>query len=169
MKTQSLIFLLPILCFSCSANAQSGSNAQTPNQEVGTKQDTLDILAIYRLNIEDKGDLRILQETWSADARWVNAFGRVFTGRDTIMNWLDALYRRPGYAASYIARQDDPEIRFLRPDVVIVHEYHEREGQIINDQVTPTRKIHSTYLLTKENGKWLIRDKVTMDERARSQ
>ena len=75
---------------------------------------------------------------------------------------------QPGYAASNISLQDDPEIKFLRPDVVVIHEYHEREGQLINNQVTPTRKINSTYILTKENGIWLIRDKVTMDERERS-
>ena len=71
----------------------------------------------------------------------------------------------PGYAASRITRRNDPQIAFIRPDVAILHEYHEREGQIINDKITPTRKVNTTYILSKEKGIWLIRDKVTMDER----
>lgn len=137
------------------------------NELIATSQDTMEILNVYKLNITER-DLKVIQTTWSEDARWLNAFGRVFVGRDAIMNWLEYLYGMPGYAASHISRQDNPEIKFLRPDVVVIHEYHEREGQIINNQVTPTRKINSTYILTKENGIWLIRDKVTMDERERS-
>jgi hypothetical protein len=128
----------------------------------------MDIVHVYYLNIADKGDLNALKNTWSEDARWLNAFGRVFVGRDTVISWLNSLYKNPGYAVSHISRQDNPEIKFLRPEVVVIHEYHEREGQVIKNQVTPTRKIISIYILTKENGIWLIRDKVTMDERERT-
>ena len=49
-----------------------------------------------------------------------------------------------------------------------MHEYHERDGQIINNELTPTRRINNTYVMSKEKGAWQIRDKVTMDERERS-
>ncbi len=167
MKTEYLHILILMLFVSCSANENSKIVNNELDQLIATSQDTMDILNVYELNIKE-GDLKAIRTTWSEDARWLNAFGRVFVGRDTIINWLEYLYRMPGYAASNISRQDNPEIKFLRPDVVIIHEYHEREGQIINNQVTPTRKINTTYVLTKENGIWLIRDKVTMDERERS-
>ena len=129
-----------------------------------TSQDTIDVLNVYKLNIEE-GNLDTLQTTWAKDARWLNAFGRVFVGKDTVKSWLKHLYSMPGYAASRIIRRDDPQIAFIRPDVAVLHEYHEREGQIINGKIMPTRKINTTYILSKEKGIWLIRDKVTMDER----
>jgi hypothetical protein len=152
----------------CTTKENNKSNYNTNEQIIATAQDSIDILNIYNLNIADKGDLNALKKTWSEDARWLNAFGRVFIGRDTIISFLNYLYKQPGYAVSNISRQENPDIKFLRPDVVVIHEYHEREGQLINNQVTPTRKINSTYILTKENGIWLIRDKVTMDERERT-
>ena len=129
-----------------------------------TSQDSIDVLNVYKLNIEE-GNLDTIQTTWAEDGRWLNAFGRVFVGRDTVISWLKHLYSMPGYAASRITRRNDPQIAFIRPDVAILHEYHEREGQIINDKITPTRKVNTTYILSKEKGIWLIRDKVTMDER----
>lgn len=167
MRIRYFSFLLIILFASCARKENNKSNYENTQLFV-TAQDSADILSVYNLNIADKGDLIALEKTWSEDARWLNAFGRVFYGRDTVMKFLDYLYKQPGYAVSTVGRQDDPEIKFLRPDVAIIHEYHEREGQKINDQLTPTRKINSTYILTKENGAWLIRDKVTMDERERS-
>lgn len=163
-------FSLLILIFiaSCTSNENNKFNYHQKKQLNTTSQDSIDILNVYNLNIADKGELDALKNTWSEDARWLNAFGRVFHGRDTVISFLDYLYKQPGYAVSNISRHDEPEIRFLRPDVVVIHEYHEREGQEINNRVTPTRKINSTYILTKENGVWLIRDKVTMDERERS-
>jgi hypothetical protein len=125
------------------------------------------VLNVYRLNIQE-GNLDAIKTTWAEDARWLNAFGRVFVGRDTVISWLKYLYAMPGYAASSITRQDEPQITFIRPEVAILHEYHEREGQIINAVVTPTRRINTTYILSKEKGAWLIRDKVTMDERGQS-
>ena len=129
-----------------------------------TSQDTIDVLNVYKLNIEE-GNLDKIQTTWAEDGRWLNAFGRVFVGRDTVISWLKNLYSMPGYAASRITKRNDPQIAFIRPDVAILHEYHEREGQIINGKITPTRKVNTTYILSKEKGTWLIRDKVTMDER----
>lgn len=168
MIIKSLYLVVPIFIASCTTKESSNSIFKENNTLNITLQDSIDILNIYNINIADKGDLDALKKTWSEDARWLNAFGRVFHGRDTVISFLDYLYKQPGYVVSNISRQDNPEIKFLRPDVAVIHEYHEREGQEINNKVTPTRKINSIYILTKENGVWLIRDKVTMDERERS-
>ena len=113
------------------------------------------------------GNFEERKNIWSEDGRWLQAFGRVFHGRDTINNFIKYLHANTGYTASQISVLSDPEIKFLRPDVAVVHQHTVREGQIINDVVTPARKINTTYIITKENGIWLLRDKVTMDERER--
>lgn len=168
---KNLFIVLAIAVFAgCVPKDSSNKKPEefSTNTMAMTSQDTIDLLNIYRLNIEE-GKIDAIQTTWSEDARWLNAFGRVFIGRDTVISWLRFLWSEPGYAASRITRQDEPKITFIRPDVAVIHEYHEREGQVINAVVTPTRKINTTYILSKEKGTWLIRDKVTMDERERSE
>lgn len=80
----------------------------------------------------------------------------------------ERLYADPGYRESKMTRSDPPEIIFIRPDAAVVHEYHEREGQRLSDNsVIPIRRIHTTFVLTKESGEWLVRYQHIMDERER--
>ena len=168
MKRMS-IFLALFILISC----KHGEDSKLVNREVSlenaivTSQDTADVLKTYHQSLNVDND-SINKLVWAQDARWLQAFGRVFKGRDTIISFTRHLNRSPGYAVSKVSRQDDTEVTFIRQDVAIVHEYHEREGQVINGQVTPTRRINTTYVLSKENGIWKIRDKVTMDERERT-
>jgi len=163
------IFLAILILVSCRQAGDSKQANRGANLESGmvTSQDTADVLKTYHqsLNIENDSINKII---WAQDARWLQAFGRVFKGRDTIISFTKYLNRSPGYAVSRVSRQDDAEITFIRPDVAVLHEHHEREGQIINGLITSTRKINTTYILSKENGVWKIRDKVTMDERERT-
>ena len=150
--------------YSCT---QHKSDVSKMEKTIPSRQDTASVITTYKnsLNVDNDSLNRII---WAEDARWLQAFGRVFHGRDTIISFTRYLHSASGYAVSTVGRQDEPEVIFIRPDVAILHEYHEREGQRINNIVTPTRKINTTYLMSKENGYWQIRDKVTMDERERS-
>ena len=56
-------------------------------------------------------------------------------------------------------------MRFVRPDVAVVHTYAERVGQIEKGKVIPKRKIHSQIVVSKEDGKWLIQSVLIMDEK----
>lgn len=103
---------------------------------------------------------------YAPDAVWINAFGRRRVGPDSIEAFLGRLYADSGYAASRLVRQQVPEVRFIRPDVAVVHEYHEREGQRLADgSVIPIRRVHTTFVLSKESGRWLVRYQFIGDER----
>ncbi|HTF31092.1 MAG TPA: DUF3828 domain-containing protein, partial [Flavitalea sp.] len=78
---------------------------------------------------------------------------------------LQGLYDDPGYKESVKIREDKPEITFIRPDVAVAHQYEELEAQRIRGVLLNTRKIHITLVISKENGKWLIRNQVIMDEK----
>jgi uncharacterized protein (TIGR02246 family) len=106
---------------------------------------------------------------YAPDAVWINAFGRRRAGPDSIEAFLSRLYADPGYGESRLARQEAPEIRFIRPDVAVVHEYHEREGQRLADgSVIPIRRVHTTFVLSKESSHWLVRYQFISDERERA-
>ena len=105
---------------------------------------------------------------YAPDAVWINAFGRRRVGPDSIETFLSRLYADSGYAASRPVRQEVPEIWFIRPDVAVVHEYHEREGQSLADgRIIPVRKVHTTFVLSKESGRWLVQYQFIGDERER--
>lgn len=103
---------------------------------------------------------------YAPDAVWINAFGRRREGPDSIGAFLGRLYADPGYATSRMVREAAPEVRFIRPDVAVVHEYHEREGQrLANGSVIPIRRVHTTFVLSREGGRWLVRYQFIGDER----
>jgi hypothetical protein len=168
MKNINLIFLAVILV-GCAQTEEKTEKSLTSNIQEQRQIPIEDSLAIKNIiDIQSKsGNFEEREKIWSEDGRWLQAFGRVFHGKDTITSFEKKLHGNAGYAASSVSVRDAPEIKFLRPDVVVVHQYHEREGQVINEVVTPTRRINTTYIITKENGTWLLRDKVTMDERER--
>lgn len=114
-------------------------------------------------------DAHAERAVYAPDAIWINAFGRRRVGPDSIEAFLGRLYADPGYAASRMVREEAPEVRFLRPDVAVVHEYHEREGQrLANGSFIPVRRVHTTFVLSKERGRWLVRYQFIGDERERS-
>jgi len=105
---------------------------------------------------------------FAPNAVWINAFGRRLVGPDSIEAFLVRLYADSGYAGSRMVREEAPEVRFIRPDVAVVHEYHEREGQRLADgTVIPVRRVHTTFVLSKDSGRWLVQYQFIGDERER--
>lgn len=111
-------------------------------------------------------DARAERAVYAPNAVWINAFGRRREGPDSIAAFLGRLYADPGYAASRLVREAAPEIWFIRPDVAVAHEYHEREAQRLADgSVIPIRRVHTTFVLSKERGDWLVRYQFIGDQR----
>lgn len=104
---------------------------------------------------------------FAADADWTSAFGRRLRGRDAISQWFEALVKSADYGAGAdVPASRKVDVRFVRPDVAVVHEYIERVGQIdpTIKKAMSTRKIHIQFVLSKQEGKWLIQTELIMDE-----
>jgi uncharacterized protein (TIGR02246 family) len=122
----------------------------------------------HRARAQRSHDAHAERTIYAQDAVWINAFGRRQVGPDSIEAFLGRLYADSGYAASRLVRQEVPEVRFIRPDVAVVHEYHEREGQRLADgSIIPIRRVHTTFVLSKESGRWLVQYLFMGDERER--
>lgn len=161
------VFILSVFVYGCVQIDTSERTTVEQNVAIQNAADTLTIKNIIEIQRKRK-NFEERESIWAEDGRWLQAFGRVFNGKDSIISFIKVLHNNPGWSESSISSFKEPEIKFLRPDVAVVHQYHEREGQVINGIVTPTRRINTTYILTKEDGTWLLRDKVTMDERERT-
>lgn len=134
--------------------------------------DSIAVLQVIerRAEAQRMHDAHAERTIYAPDAVWINAFGRRRAGPDSIEVFLVSLYADSGYSASRLVRQAVPEVRFIRPDVAVVHEYHEREGQRLTDgSMIPIRRVHTTFVLSKESGRWLVQYLFIGDERERPQ
>jgi uncharacterized protein (TIGR02246 family) len=134
----------------------------------GRAVDSIAVLRIIERRTEAMRahDAHAERSVYAPDAVWINAFGRRRVGPDSIGAFLGRLYADPGYAGSRLVREQAPEIWFIRPDVAVVHEYHEREAQRLADgSVIAIRRVHTTFVLSRENGGWLVRYQFIGDER----
>lgn len=129
--------------------------------------DSVAIVKLVQQHVEAMRALRADQQRaiYAHDAVWINAFGRRIIGRDSIVAFLGRLYSDPGYSASRIVREKSPEVFFIRRDVATVHEFHEREGQRLADGSVIARRTHTTFVVSKESGRWFIRYQHIADER----
>ena len=135
-------------------------------QSRGTPEDESAIKALIQRAYSDDANVTNAKE-YAADADWTNAFGRRLHGRGAISQWFDVLAHDADYKAGVETLDSHKvDVRFVRPDVAVVHEYTEVVGQIdpTIKKAMPTRRIHFQYVLSKENGKWLIQSELIMDE-----
>ena len=107
-------------------------------------------------------------EVFAADVDWTNAWGTRLHGLEELSKfWEDARHDQNYLAGNVTPESVKIDVRFVRPDVAVVHRYSERVGQIDSKtgKVLATRKNHSQYVISKENGKWLIQSELIMDEK----
>jgi uncharacterized protein (TIGR02246 family) len=104
---------------------------------------------------------------YASNALWINAFGIRRDGRESVIAFLRRLYAYPGYRDAKVTHETPAEVVFLRPDVAVANEYRDTEGQRLPNGTVINRRTRTTFVLTKEKGKWLIRQQYIADERSR--
>ena len=136
----------------------------------GTSEDESAIKALVEVDqrrVLGQG-LGNLAEVFAADIDWTNAWGRRLHGREELSRFWEQARHDQNYLAGKITPESvKTDVRFVRPDVAVVHTYVERTGQIdsTTGKVIPTRKVHSQIVVSKEDGKWLIQSELIMDEK----
>lgn len=131
--------------------------------------DSAAILEIIRSRAEAIRTLNAERQAanYAPRAIWLNAFGVRRVGKDSILSYLRGLYADPGFRESRSVREEPPEVIFVRPDVAVVHDFREREGQRLADGTVIARRTHTTFVLAKDRGQWLIQYQHIADERPR--
>jgi uncharacterized protein (TIGR02246 family) len=131
---------------------------------------TADSIAILQLVARRAEAIRtrnaeLQRPAYAPDAVWINAFGVRRTGRDSIVAFLGGLYADSGFRESRLVRAAPPEVLFIRPDVAVVHDFQESQGQRLRNGEVVDRRVHTTFVMSKEQGRWLIRYQQIADER----
>ena len=121
------------------------------------------------------GDAGLVASCYAADAEWTNAFGNVEHGRENIQKYHQWFFKEFNLGNANTDAENDPaedkdkfegrgiSIRYLGDDVAVSHGLtFTAMGKAAGKEL---RKIHTTYVLAKQDGKWEIVHQMIMDER----
>lgn len=109
----------------------------------------------------------LLEDLYTEDADWMNAYGTRRRGSAEIVAYLRELFADPRFAAGSPAGPPQVEIRQVAPRVAIASTYLEIEGQErIDGTRLPRRRNHSMKILLQQpDGRWRIVSEMYMDAR----
>jgi uncharacterized protein (TIGR02246 family) len=156
MASQGRIRMKRFLMLSaCAVSIFSGAS-QSLAQNSGTPEDEASIRAIIveMTDAFNKHDAKASSRMYAPDAEFVNVAGRSARGPAEIEKFLAAAHSTRLKEATI--KTLNVTIRFIRPDVAIVHETHEMSGFLGPDgtKVPPYQEL-SLRVFEKENGIWL--------------
>lgn len=113
-------------------------------------------------------DATAVAATHSADTEWTNAFGRILRGSDALKDFLENdLFPEFDSEISKREMENYKQIsrRYLGRDAVIIQAYTEsNRGSSVG---AGNRKIYLNFVLSKNEGKWVIVHQVITDVRER--
>jgi uncharacterized protein (TIGR02246 family) len=163
-----IVLFLGLLAVGSFASAQAGPPApkQAATLQVGTAEDEATIRAIVNhwQQSWENFDASVLAGDYAEDADWLNAFGVRIKGGAKIVEFVSKVVKRPGVQGRHTT-WGESTVRFVRPDVALASRDYTTVGhKTPNGQEMPERHTHSTWLLTKDGGKWRIASQVISDD-----
>jgi uncharacterized protein (TIGR02246 family) len=100
-------------------------------------------------------DVAAMVATYVADADAINLAGEWFKGREAFEKSLEELHS--GKTKGSIWHTEQIRIRFLAPEIAVVHVYVNSQGDRNPDgTLMPPRRVILTRVEVKSNGQWLI-------------
>lgn len=170
MKCTLAFFGLALVAATTSlASTQAGSlPKQAATVQAGTAEDEAAIRTIINhwQQSWENFDASILAGDYAEDADWLNAFGIRLKGGAKIVDFVSKVVKRPTVQGRHTT-WGEPAVRFVRPDVALASRDYTTVGhKTLNGQEMPERKTHSTWILTKDGGKWRIASQVICDDNA---
>jgi uncharacterized protein (TIGR02246 family) len=159
--------VLAILGFACIvASLTSGQSPSHPPKQLGAAEDETAIRAIVNhwQQAWSKSDASLLEGDYADDAEWNNAFGVRIKGGAKIVEFMTGMFKRPGVQGRRTT-WDEPRVRFVRSDVALASRDYQTLGhKTLDGKEMPQRNTHSTWLLTKDDGKWRIVSHIISDD-----
>jgi uncharacterized protein (TIGR02246 family) len=103
----------------------------------------------------NRHDVPAMVSLMTPDAEFVNLAGEIFHGREEFSKSLEALHS--GKVKESVWQTEDIKIKFLSPDIAIVHIHFNTHGERNPDgSPMPPRRGIFTRVEQKIGGKWLI-------------
>ena len=153
MQAQLLLLALALPLFTALVHAQAGGAPMDQDRAADEK-------AIREIEAQwtagwNRHDVPAMLSLLAPDADFVNLAGERFQGREAFAKSLEALHS--GKVKESVWQTEDIEIKFLAPDIAIVHTHFNSHGER-NPDGTPMPPRHGifTRVEVKRGGQWLI-------------
>jgi uncharacterized protein (TIGR02246 family) len=147
--------------------AVSVASGQPPSQrrDFGAEDETaIRAIVNHWQQAWSKFDASVLEGDYADDADWANAFGVRNKGSAKILEFMTGMFKRPNVQGRHTT-WDEPRIRFVRPDVAMAYRDYQTLGhKTLDGREMPQRNTHSTWILTKDDGKWRIASQIISDD-----
>jgi uncharacterized protein (TIGR02246 family) len=139
-----MLILLPALCLT-----QSG--ASRPDEDA--------IKAVLHSWAEsfEKRDANLRNSLLTENTVFFNAFGVERAGKQEVTTFWRELFATGTFDQAKVIVPNE-KIRFLGPDLAIVDRFEDVTGQrgLESGKPLPPRKVHLTFVMMKESGRWLV-------------
>jgi|GEM_PF-794538 len=144
-----------------SRSAEMRDATPTPEDEQAVGELMLTLAAAFK-----DSDASGIEDLYSSDADWTNAFGTSRRGAAAISAYLTKLFADRHFADGRPVGPPQASFRFITPDVCVVKTYVAREGQQTSaGDPLPTRRNHSLKVLRRDAAGWKIISDMYMDAR----
>jgi uncharacterized protein (TIGR02246 family) len=164
---ESMQCMPPAVGFVCIiVSLASGQPASQRSKQVGAAEDETAIRAIVNhwQQAWSKLDASVLEGDYADDADWANAFGVRQKGSAKILAFMSGMFKRPNVQERRTT-WEEPRVRFVRSDVALAYRDYKTLGhKTPAGNEMPQRNTHSTWLLTKDEGKWRIVSQIISDD-----
>lgn len=141
--------ILVFLAAAAPGAAQQGSGSQAADEAA------VRAVASSFVDTWNRHDMQAFAAVFADDADFVNVIGLWWQGRAEIQREHEALHATR-MKNSYLAA-NETAVRFLRPDVAVVHVRWELVGDTgLEGEPLPPRKGILTQVLAKQGDRWLI-------------
>ena len=146
-KLLMMVAALPLTTFVAAASAQS-----PPTR---AEEEAIKALMLKTTDAFNKHDAKAWAEFCTPDAQLVTVRGESMKGIGEIEKGLTAIFETRGRRATL--KTLDVSVRFMRPDVALVHLINEMSGVTSADgQQLPAHRELSMRVLVNERGVWRI-------------
>lgn len=105
----------------------------------------------------EKRDANLRNNLLTDDTVFFNAFGVERVGRQEVATFWTELFATGTFDHAKVVIPKET-IKFLRPDLAIVDRFEEVTDQrgVETGKPLPPRKVHLTFVVAKEGGRWLV-------------
>ena len=175
MRTITALLLLPLILTGTAATGTALAQERREIPEFAALGDTTpDRLAEMEAFMEEYRSAWSEQDTTrvaalhTADTEWINAYARMFRGRDALETFVgERLF--PGFSPE-VSREEAElmrmiSVRFIGPDAAVIHMYTDSHRGVSRNEGEAARRTHFHLVLGRTEDGWKIGHTAIMDAR----
>jgi uncharacterized protein (TIGR02246 family) len=146
--------------------------AQTAEPKIEGEHSSEDVAAIQKVVADavDEGwakfDVAHAMAEYTPGAYWINAYGIEKEGKQEIEKFITRIFAAPGMRHRKQLPLVFRSIRFIRPDIALIHTRQDTTDQLKADGTPEGDRVsHVFRMMLKRDGKWLTDSFQVMDEK----